>query len=153
MDNSSVSNSWKLNNEGIFSKLKYAIQGLDYGIKNDKSIKIAIYTGIIYSMLSILLCPTLMVKCAGVITIFFWLVIELINSSIETTIDRISLDKHVLSGAAKDLAAAASFISVIIIFIITIFLIINSYKNYKIWKKNNKDKNILDYIKYTFTIF
>ncbi len=41
------------------------------------------------------------------------LVAELINTAIETTVDRISTDHHELSGRAKDLAAAAVSVSII----------------------------------------
>ncbi|RUR20580.1 diacylglycerol kinase [Legionella sp. km535] len=38
------------------------------------------------------------------------LIVELLNSAIETTVDRISLEHHPLSGLAKDLASAAIFV-------------------------------------------
>ena len=40
------------------------------------------------------------------------LLVELINSAIETTIDRIGTDQHVLSGRAKDLGSAAVLVSI-----------------------------------------
>ena len=49
------------------------------------------------------------------ILIGFYLIIpiaELLNSSIETIVDRISQDHHILSGRAKDLGAAAVFLSI-----------------------------------------
>lgn len=42
------------------------------------------------------------------------LLVELINSSIEAAIDRISLDRHELSGRAKDCASAAVTVSILI---------------------------------------
>ena len=39
------------------------------------------------------------------------MVVELLNTAIETAIDRIGLDLHPLSGMAKDLASAAVFIT------------------------------------------
>jgi len=41
----------------------------------------------------------------------FVLVVELLNSAIETAIDRIGVDRHKLSGRAKDMGSAAVFIS------------------------------------------
>jgi diacylglycerol kinase (ATP) len=38
-------------------------------------------------------------------------IIELLNSAIETTVDRIGLEHHELSGLAKDLASAAIFVA------------------------------------------
>jgi len=42
------------------------------------------------------------------------MVVELLNSGIEATVDRISLEHHELSGRAKDLGSAAVFMSNII---------------------------------------
>lgn len=39
------------------------------------------------------------------------LVVELLNSAIEATVDRIGLERHVLSGLAKDLGSAAVLLS------------------------------------------
>ena len=39
------------------------------------------------------------------------LIVELLNSGIEATVDRIGLERHQLSGLAKDLGSAAVFTS------------------------------------------
>ena len=52
------------------------------------------------------------------------LIIELLNSAIETIIDRISKEIHELSGRAKDMGSAAVFIACInavIVWIIILF--------------------------------
>lgn len=40
--------------------------------------------------------------------------VELINSALETVVDRISREHHELSGRAKDLASAAVFVSIVL---------------------------------------
>lgn len=47
-------------------------------------------------------------------TVAFVLVVELLNSSIEAVVDRISLDLHDLSRHAKDVASAAVFLSILL---------------------------------------
>ena len=42
---------------------------------------------------------------------FIILIVELLNSGIEATVDRIGLERHQLSGLAKDLGSAAVFTS------------------------------------------
>lgn len=42
-----------------------------------------------------------------VASLFLVIIVELINSAIEAVVDRISLEKHGLSGRAKDLGSAA----------------------------------------------
>jgi diacylglycerol kinase (ATP) len=39
------------------------------------------------------------------------LIVELLNSAVETVVDRVSTDHHKLSGQAKDLGSAAVFVS------------------------------------------
>jgi diacylglycerol kinase (ATP) len=48
------------------------------------------------------------------ISVLFVLFAEVVNTAIEATIDRISLDIHPLSGLAKDLGSAAVFIAILI---------------------------------------
>ncbi|MBM4217704.1 MAG: diacylglycerol kinase [Gammaproteobacteria bacterium] len=43
--------------------------------------------------------------------IFIIMIVELLNSGIEATVDRIGLERHQLSGLAKDLGSAAVFTS------------------------------------------
>ena len=43
------------------------------------------------------------------------LIVELLNSAIERAIDRISFDRHELSGEAKDMGSAAVMLSLIIL--------------------------------------
>jgi diacylglycerol kinase (ATP) len=43
------------------------------------------------------------------------LVVELLNSAIEAAVDRIGLERHVLSGLAKDIGSAAVFVSFVLL--------------------------------------
>lgn len=44
----------------------------------------------------------------------FVLIVEVINSAIETIIDRIGKEQHVLSGQAKDMGSAAVFLALLL---------------------------------------
>jgi diacylglycerol kinase (ATP) len=43
------------------------------------------------------------------------LVVELVNSAIEATVDRISMDDHVLAKRAKDIGSAAVMLSLLMV--------------------------------------
>jgi diacylglycerol kinase (ATP) len=43
------------------------------------------------------------------------IIVELLNSGIEATVDRISLERHALSKRAKDIGSAAVFVSLLLI--------------------------------------
>ena len=43
------------------------------------------------------------------------LIVELLNSAVEATVDRIGLERHVLAGLAKDIGSAAVLLSLILL--------------------------------------
>ena len=47
--------------------------------------------------------------------VFVLLAIELVNSAVEATVDRIGVERHPLSGLAKDLGSAAVFVGFVLL--------------------------------------
>jgi len=52
------------------------------------------------------------------------LVVELLNSAIEATVDRIGLERHVLAGLAKDIGSAAVLLSFILLVIVWLLVLL-----------------------------
>jgi diacylglycerol kinase (ATP) len=50
-------------------------------------------------------------------SLFIVLIVELLNSGLESAIDRISEEQHPLAGRAKDMGSAAVFLSLINVFV------------------------------------
>ena len=48
-----------------------------------------------------------------VLSMLFVIVVELLNSAIEATVDRISAERHPLAGQAKDMGSAAVFVALV----------------------------------------
>ncbi|TVO67045.1 diacylglycerol kinase [Denitromonas ohlonensis] len=46
-------------------------------------------------------------------SVMFVLVVELLNSAVEATVDRVSLDSHSLAKRAKDIGSAAVFVALV----------------------------------------
>ncbi len=55
-----------------------------------------------------------------IIPLFLLIIVELLNSAIENTVDRIGAERHTLSGRAKDIASAAVMFS--LIFLVVVWL-------------------------------
>lgn len=53
-----------------------------------------------------------------VATLLLVLIVELLNSAIETLTDRVSLERHELSGRAKDIASAAVTLSLTVVVVV-----------------------------------
>src|SRR5687767_2251184 len=54
---------------------------------------------------------------------FLVLIVELVNSAIEATVDRIGLERHKLSGLAKDIGSAAVLTSLLLLAVIWILIL------------------------------
>lgn len=61
------------------------------------------------------------------VVMLFVLVVELLNSAIEAVVDRVGLERHELSGRAKDLASAAVTTSLIIASLVWLAFIIQYF--------------------------
>ena len=53
-----------------------------------------------------------------IIPLFLLIIVEILNSAIENTVDRFGTERHVLSGRAKDMGSAAVMFCLILIAII-----------------------------------
>jgi diacylglycerol kinase (ATP) len=54
---------------------------------------------------------------------FLVLVVELLNSAIEATVDRIGLERHTLSGLAKDIGSAAVLMSLLLLAVVWLLVL------------------------------
>ena len=114
----------------FFISFQYAIEGLSFAIRTQKNIQIHLLIALFVFFISLLL------RCSGLETAILLTIItivismEIINTSIEATIDLVSPHNHPLAKIAKDLGAAAVFVSAI--FSIAIGLIILVPKIYNI---------------------
>jgi diacylglycerol kinase (ATP) len=73
---------------------------------------------VLLTPIAIILPVSLVEKALMIGSLFMVLVIELLNSSVEAAIDRISFEHHDLSKRAKDFGSAAVMLALLIAFII-----------------------------------
>jgi diacylglycerol kinase (ATP) len=55
------------------------------------------------------------------------LIVELLNSALEVTVDRISKKRHKLSGRAKDMGSAAVYLSILLVLLVWALVIADRY--------------------------
>lgn len=70
---------------------------------------------IVLLILSFYLAQTVVEWLILVMPLFLLAIVELLNSAIENTVDRIGPERHELSGRAKDMASAATMFCLIMI--------------------------------------
>ena len=111
----------------IFASVKNSWNGLKVTYKNEQSVYIHLVCTVILLLLSFLLKISLTQWLIIIAIIGLTLVVELINTAIESTVDLVTKEFHPLAKVAKDTASAAEFIltltSTIIALMIFIFKI------------------------------
>ena len=53
------------------------------------------------------------------------LIVELLNSAVEATVDRIGLERHVLAGLAKDIGSAAVLMSFVLLGVVWLLILLS----------------------------
>lgn len=91
----------------------YAIEGLVDAFKTEEAFKQELLLAAILIPVSFWIETTAVGHALLVASVLFVLLMELLNTAIETGIERISDDIHPLSKRAKDLGSAAVFVSLI----------------------------------------
>ena len=155
--NKNIDINLKINkNNNFLNKFKFISDGIVNSFKNDNSIIFAYSLSIPLSILNFIFAPNLISKLLGIILFSFLIIFETLNTSIEATVDRIGLERHILSKLAKDTAMIPSTIISVIFFIFVGIMSYNIYNKYNEYKKieNEQEKKeyiiIKNYIKYSF---
>ena len=95
----------------ILNAFGYSLAGLRAAYKHEDAFRQEIHLAIILIPLALWLPATHIGKVLMITSVLLVLIIELINSAIEATVDRISLENHDLAKRAKDIGSAAVFVS------------------------------------------
>ena len=98
-------------------------KGLSAAWLNESAFRQEVYLLICLSFIAIFLPVSANDKFILILCILPVLVVELINSAIESTVDRVGMELHDLSGRAKDMASAAVFISLLIVLFVWCFIL------------------------------
>ena len=94
----------------ILSSIKNSWNGLKEVYKNEQSVYIHLVCTIILLVLSFLLEISLTQWLIIIAIIGLTLVVELLNTAIESTVDLVTEEFHPLAKVAKDTASAAEFV-------------------------------------------
>ena len=106
----------------FFKGFKYAFNGFIQALKTEQNFLIEIIYGLLTIILGFILKLSSIEFCIVLLAIALVLSTELINTSIENTVDMAMTEIHPLAKTAKDLASSAVLISSIIAFIIGLII-------------------------------
>eukprot|EP01090_Pellita_catalonica_P009717 TRINITY_DN20856_c0_g1_i1.p1 TRINITY_DN20856_c0_g1~~TRINITY_DN20856_c0_g1_i1.p1 ORF type:complete len:136 (-),score=8.66 TRINITY_DN20856_c0_g1_i1:87-494(-) len=106
--------SGKPGNTGLKRIVKatgYSIQGLKAAFKHEAAIRqeLALLSIAVILAWLVDVCMVERILMIGVVVLV--LIVELVNSAIEAVVDRIGIERHELSGRAKDIGSAAVMVA------------------------------------------
>ena len=88
--------------------------GIVYAFQEESAFRQELFLLVVLSPIALFLPISPLEKCALIASLIMVLVVELLNSSVEAAIDRISFDHHDLSKRAKDFGSAAVMLALLI---------------------------------------
>lgn len=110
----------------LWNALGYSIDGFRAAYKHEDAFRQEVHLAAILIPLAIWLPAGLIGKGLMIGSVLLVIIVELLNSAIEATVDRCSLDSHVLAKRAKDIGSAAVLVSLINALVIWAFVLLAS---------------------------
>jgi diacylglycerol kinase (ATP) len=91
----------------------YSRDGLIAALRHEAAFRHEIFIAALLIPAALLLPATGIGKALMIAAVLLVLIVELLNSALETAVDRISLEQHPLARRAKDIGSAAVFVSLV----------------------------------------
>ena len=91
-----------------------SLRGLGHAWRHESAFRQETATALVLTPVAILLGEDALQRLLLIGSCLVVLIVELLNSAVEATVDRIGPERHELSGRAKDLASAAVMLSLIL---------------------------------------
>lgn len=98
----------------LFFALIYSWQGLRSALKHEAAFRQEFLGFVVLAILSLFLDVTPQERLLMISSLVLVMIVEILNSAIETTVDRVSTDRHKLSGRAKDYGSFAVLMALLI---------------------------------------
>ena len=109
----------------LLNALNYSYSGLKEAYRNEDAFRQEVFLGIFLIPLSFFLEHSMPGRALMIACVLLVIIVELLNSAIEATVDRISLDDHNLAKRAKDIGSAAVLLSLINLFVVWLLVLLN----------------------------
>ena len=97
----------------LINAFGYSVAGTLAAFKHEDAFRQEVVLTVVLTPVALYLGETAIHQALMISSLLFIIVVELLNSSIEATVDRISVKHHKLAKRAKDIGSAAVFFSLI----------------------------------------
>lgn len=97
----------------LWNAFFYSLAGLKAAYKHEDAFRQEVLLAVILIPTAFFLTPNNLARAAMIASVFLLLIVELVNSAIEATVDRISLENHKLAKRAKDIGSASVLMAIV----------------------------------------
>jgi diacylglycerol kinase (ATP) len=97
----------------VWNAFHYSLAGLSAAFRHEDAFRQEVLLAVVLLPTACLLPASGVGKALMVASVILVLIVELLNSAVEATVDRISLENHRLAKRAKDIGSAAVLIALI----------------------------------------
>lgn len=108
----------------VWNALHYSLAGLAAAYRHEDAFRQESLLAAILVPLALFLPVAGIGKALMVASVLLVIIVELINSAVEATVDRISLENHLLAKRAKDIGSAAVLIALINVLVVWLLVLI-----------------------------
>lgn len=115
------------NYQRIGNAFYYSMKGLDKAFHKETACQQELILLFVLSPVACLLDVGIVEKILLITSLLFVLIIEILNTAVETIVNLVSPEKHPLAAYAKDLGSAAVFLSLLLGFIVWAGILGNRY--------------------------
>ncbi len=108
----------------VWNAMFYSIEGLKAAYRHEDAFRQELLLAALLIPLALFLPASGLGKALMIASVLLVLMVELLNSAVEATVDRVSLEHHRLAKRAKDIGSAAvmiSLVNVVVIWLLVIF--------------------------------
>jgi diacylglycerol kinase (ATP) len=97
----------------LIKATRWSLQGLGGAIRGEEALRIELLLCLVLAPLGLWLGDGGVARALLLGSLLLVLIVELLNTAVETAIDRIGVEHHALSGHAKDVGSAAVLLAVV----------------------------------------
>jgi diacylglycerol kinase (ATP) len=108
----------------LWNALSYSAEGLKAAYRHEDAFRQEVWLAVVLIPLALTLPASGPGKASMIASVLLVLIVELLNSAVEATVDRVSLEQHRLAKRAKDIGSAAvmlSLVNAIVVWLLVLF--------------------------------
>jgi diacylglycerol kinase (ATP) len=117
----------------VLNACVFSIEGIGSTLKHEEAFRQEMILTVLLVPVALLLPVAPLAKVALIAVLFLVLIVELLNTAIEVTVNYISTNNHPLAKRAKDMASGAVFLSLLNAIIVWTIILSGNWATISAW--------------------